>query len=623
MKTLYINISSERIETSDTIDVLRYDLINDFYFVLGEKILTTCPVTGVDKIKLFTDYIDTDSSVGADSILEQWGQLKSQLFGESVQGTFTVHLPYSYLSWLKYNGNPDYCRLAEKLSSCIDLDLEEFYEDSIDGLKRRVLRYLQKEDRYKEIDEIVFNDYAVVRKSAIVRAIKEKYEDVGFMSYEKWLRKNEEKLHTTPQLCEKCKKNPCECNTGDDDLFPFQNVVLGETSITDNDVSFSMKGFKHVAGDDRVCFLTSPNSDKIATLSLHEHGCEFPKILSEKLGVEWRTSYDDCQEELLKRNYSIRLKRKDVEIDDGKFNIIIAESSNHKYLLEFIFHKCSSRSKDKGFLSTLYVHLKKCPKCAEEKIYIKTDNYPFTYQCKNKKCGHEWTIIPNEEDDDVKTPNCPNCSSDDVEDDGSDYLQYTCNDCGHNWGHDDTVECPECGSDDVENDGTYNLQYECNACGRIWGDDEYGDNNDEYEDDADNEGNQMSEYYEVLNIIPGTTTKKDILRLGGEFISTGSPNADYYKMPNGVRIQLYNDTVCVIRFTREAWNNIPHFYKQLGLYWDIDKNSFRRIFEKLGFYVYDIDTLTIRASKKCVKYETQIGIDLTYVGGDMVSLSIW
>lgn len=197
MKTLYININSEKIESSDTLDVLRYDLINDFYFVLGEKILDTCPVTGVDKIKLFTDYIDTDSSAVADSILEQWSQLKAQLFGELQQHPFTVYLPDSYLSWLKYNGNPDYRRLAEKLSSCIDLDLEEFYEDSIDGLKRRVLRYLQKEDRYKEIDEIVFNDYAVVRKSAIVRTIKETYEDIGFLSYEKWLRDNEEK-HTTP-----------------------------------------------------------------------------------------------------------------------------------------------------------------------------------------------------------------------------------------------------------------------------------------------------------------------------------------------------------------------------------------------------------------------------------------
>ena len=107
MKTLYININSEKIGSSDTLDVLEYDLINDFYFVLGEKILATCPVSSVDKIKLFKDYIETDCSAGSDSILEQWSQLKAQLFGESHQDSFTVYLPDSYLNWLKYNGNPD------------------------------------------------------------------------------------------------------------------------------------------------------------------------------------------------------------------------------------------------------------------------------------------------------------------------------------------------------------------------------------------------------------------------------------------------------------------------------------------------------------------------------------
>ena len=187
MKTLYININSERIESSDTIEVLAYDLINDFYFTLGEKLLLRCPIADVDKIKLFTEYMDTCDASGADSILEQWSQLKAQLFGEYLQGTFTIHLPDSYLSWLKYNENPDYCRLAEKLSLCIDLDLEEFYEDSIEPLQRRIFRYLQKEDRYKEIDEIVFNDYAVVRKSEIIRQIKVKYADIKFVAYEKWM----------------------------------------------------------------------------------------------------------------------------------------------------------------------------------------------------------------------------------------------------------------------------------------------------------------------------------------------------------------------------------------------------------------------------------------------------
>lgn len=88
--------------------------------------------------------------------------------------------------------------------------------------------------------------------------------------------------------------------------------------------------------------------------------------------------------------------------------------------------------------------------------------------------------ISNEDEANSNENSCPKCNSHNIEDDGTDYLQYTCNECGHNWGHDNTVECPECGSDDIDNDGTDYLQYECNTCGHIWGDDESDD------DDQDN-----------------------------------------------------------------------------------------------------------------------------------------
>lgn len=88
--------------------------------------------------------------------------------------------------------------------------------------------------------------------------------------------------------------------------------------------------------------------------------------------------------------------------------------------------------------------------------------------------------ISNEDEANSNENSCPKCNSHNIEDDGTDYLQYTCNECGHNWGHDNTVECPECGSDDIDNDGTDYLQYECNNCGHIWGDDESDD------DDQDN-----------------------------------------------------------------------------------------------------------------------------------------
>lgn len=76
-------------------------------------------------------------------------------------------------------------------------------------------------------------------------------------------------------------------------------------------------------------------------------------------------------------------------------------------------------------------------------------------------------------DEDNTTENelsCPKCDSTDVEDDGTDYLQYKCNECGNIWGHNDDATCPECGSNDIEDDGTGYLQYECNNCGHVWGD---------------------------------------------------------------------------------------------------------------------------------------------------------
>ena len=88
-------------------------------------------------------------------------------------------------------------------------------------------------------------------------------------------------------------------------------------------------------------------------------------------------------------------------------------------------------------------------------------------------CGHNWGDARDDEDsqDDGEedTPSCPKCHSDNVTDDGSDYLQYECNDCGNMWGHCDE-KCPVCGSTDVEDDGYDYMQYTCNNCGHNWGD---------------------------------------------------------------------------------------------------------------------------------------------------------
>lgn len=98
----------------------------------------------------------------------------------------------------------------------------------------------------------------------------------------------------------------------------------------------------------------------------------------------------------------------------------------------------------------------KCPKC---NIW-NTDSAKF---CRN--CGSKFVI-------------CPKCGSDNIEDDETGYLQYTCGNCEHFWGH-SGEECPKCGSDDTEDDNTGNLPYKCNVCGHNWG--------DETEEDEEND----------------------------------------------------------------------------------------------------------------------------------------
>lgn len=149
--------------------------------------------------------------------------------------------------------------------------------------------------------------------------------------------------------------------------------------------------------------------------------------------------------------------------------------------------RCKS-CKHKFDMLEVWDNLKYCPNCGSANF---TDDGSGHVQFSCKDCGYIWgdeednnndeeeedeyeeeDEEEDDEEDDDTSPSCPMCGCSIVEDDGSDYLQYTCCSCKHNWGHDDTVECPVCGSDDIENDGDDYLQYTCNICGHNWGDEE-------------------------------------------------------------------------------------------------------------------------------------------------------
>ena len=187
MKSLYININNEQIQSNEELEVLNYDLDSDFFFYLGEKIAKGCKVENENA--LITDFNTKDNEEDYRQIIAQWNEIKAVLFSERCEGKFSFTLPEGYIHWMKFH--PLYVSVydinfSQGESVVISIDLEELYEDSVEYLQRKILRKLQHDDLYLEIDEIVFNDDAVTRKSPIVRRLKEKYSGIGFKSYKKW-----------------------------------------------------------------------------------------------------------------------------------------------------------------------------------------------------------------------------------------------------------------------------------------------------------------------------------------------------------------------------------------------------------------------------------------------------
>ena len=188
MKTLYININNEQIQSNEELVVLDHNLDGDFFFYLGEKIAKGCKVKNENA--LITDFNTQDNEEDYKQIIAQWNEIKTILFSEECEGKIEFTLPNGYIHWLRYSEK--YNHVYDKNFShgeplVIYIDLKELYEESVEDLQRKILRKLQRDDLYLEIDEIVFNDDVETRKSSIVRTIKEKYEGIGFKTYKKWL----------------------------------------------------------------------------------------------------------------------------------------------------------------------------------------------------------------------------------------------------------------------------------------------------------------------------------------------------------------------------------------------------------------------------------------------------
>ena len=175
MKILYVNIDNEQIESTESIEVLNYNLLDDFFFYLGDSIVRDSDLQ-VDKIALIKDFNTPDNASDFDEILKQWEELKSILFGEKPGGIFDITLPDGYIDWLRYNSNDEYRKIYSlkysKNGKCVvSIDIDDFYTSCIKGdLLRKIKSKICKINM--PFDEIVI-DLKTIHPSLFAKETKE------------------------------------------------------------------------------------------------------------------------------------------------------------------------------------------------------------------------------------------------------------------------------------------------------------------------------------------------------------------------------------------------------------------------------------------------------------------
>lgn len=220
MKTLYININGKAIHSDGNIEVIgsaEDAIVDSFYISLGMAIADG--MTGIKYKPLVADFAKAKPEEFK-SFTKQWNEIKALLLGDNPSGDVEFVLTPEYLEWLKMNSSYSdiyYKKYQGQHEAKVNLSLDELYEDTVDAIRRKVIRFLGTNDNYKNFDEFVVNDATVTRRSLIVRSIKSKFEDVAFVLYEKWMESKDvcPKCGNLPceceQVCPKCGKNPCEC----------------------------------------------------------------------------------------------------------------------------------------------------------------------------------------------------------------------------------------------------------------------------------------------------------------------------------------------------------------------------------------------------------------------------
>lgn len=186
MKTLYINIDNEQIQSTDYIEILNYNLLDDFFFYLGDAIVGDISIE-IDKIDIIKKFNTTEYAAEFAKIMKQWNDLKSILFSDSPEGTFKVLIPTAFIDWIRYNENDKYRYIYEHLyCNCltpisINLDVKVLYNDLIGGKNGMILKQI---NRFKEKTndwKLMFNYIYDIHSSLFFNELKSSGFDYGFL----------------------------------------------------------------------------------------------------------------------------------------------------------------------------------------------------------------------------------------------------------------------------------------------------------------------------------------------------------------------------------------------------------------------------------------------------------
>lgn len=188
MKALYINLYKEKIDSTDSYEVLNYNLLDDFFFYIGDAIVGDTDLQ-INKIALIENFNTCENASDFDDILRQWEMFKIKLLGEEPNGDFKLIIPKAYREWLRYNKNEKYqsvyeiyCRNYPSQDVCINIDVKKFYEESIGGENGMLLRQIQRLINKSNIHEfkIVLDDTYDIERSLFLNDLRKCTNNIVF-----------------------------------------------------------------------------------------------------------------------------------------------------------------------------------------------------------------------------------------------------------------------------------------------------------------------------------------------------------------------------------------------------------------------------------------------------------